>query len=106
MLEIAGGILIALAVIFVGLPLLGAAIANWKTALYVLGSFAAGLFLIFAAPSLIRNSDGFLDIFSLAGVLGCLVAVVLGIRQKKWQASVFFGICFCVWTFMAYTRFS
>ena len=76
MLEIAGGILIALAVIFIGLPLLGAAIANWKTALYVLGSFAAGLFLIFAAPSLIRNSDGFLDIFSLAGVLGCLVAEI------------------------------
>ena len=101
MFEIAGGILIALAVIYIGLPLLGVALLEYKATLRFIGLLAAAFLSIAFLPALLQSPEINL-VFTLVLALGCFGMSVAALKKNNWEGAVFFGVCFIVIVFGAY----
>ena len=101
MFEIAGGILIALAVVYIGLPLLGIALLEYKATLRFIGLLAAAFLSIAFLPVLLQSPELKL-VFSLVLALGSFGISVAALKINHWEGAVFFGVCFIVIIFGAY----
>jgi hypothetical protein len=101
MFEIAGGILIALAVIYIGLPLLGVALLEYKATLRFIGLIALAFSLMFLAPVLVQ-SPNFRHLFVLVLAFVSFGMSVAALKKKYWEGAAFFGVAFILIIFGTY----
>ena len=101
MFEIAGGILIALAVIYIGLPLLGVALLEYKAVLRFIGLIALAVSLIFLAPVLVQSPlYKNLAVFVI-GLISSGMSIAL-MRIQQWGGAAFFGLGSIMMIYAAY----